>query len=251
MNVKVAICDDMEYFIDQIKDFSNEYANKQKIYIEITSFSDPEILLKQIEMTRYDIFILDIEMPGITGIELGRRIKEKDEDAVIIYVTSYQDYAFDAMQIEIAGFILKPSDEGRFTRVMDRAVMMVSGLQEQIQIENQYLKATVEYEKIQIYVKDIAVIEKQGNSVVITMRNGREHKYYTTLKKIEEKLSRKRFLKISNSCYVHIAYVKGLDDQCVVMPIGSSDKYYPISRKAQKSVDLEVKRMLAKKRSLI
>ena len=78
-----------------------------------------------------DIALLDIEMPGMNGIELAKYIKEKYADCIIIFITAYDrfDYAIEAMHIKAFDYLLKPWKEERLCELIDTAIENVRSMQ--------------------------------------------------------------------------------------------------------------------------
>ena len=78
-----------------------------------------------------DIALLDIEMPGMNGIELAKYIKEKYADCIIIFITAYDrfDYAIEAMHIKAFDYLLKPWKEERLCELINTAIENVRSMQ--------------------------------------------------------------------------------------------------------------------------
>lgn len=84
-------------------------------------FKKSEDALKWAEENPVDVAFLDVEMPVMNGIELARRLKEKDENIRIVFVTAYQQYALDAFGVEAIGYLLKPYDREEVEHELDKA----------------------------------------------------------------------------------------------------------------------------------
>ena len=78
-----------------------------------------------------DIALLDIEMPGMNGIELAKYIKEKYAECIIIFITAYDrfDYAIEAMHIKAFDYLLKPWKEERLCELINTAIENVRSMQ--------------------------------------------------------------------------------------------------------------------------
>jgi len=70
---------------------------------------------------RFDIVFLDIQMDGMNGIEAARKLRERQEDTVLIFITGIKEYVFDALDLYAFHYLLKPVDEGKFAEVLQRA----------------------------------------------------------------------------------------------------------------------------------
>ena len=77
---------------------------------EAISFSDPFTALSWLESRSADLALLDIDMPGMDGMELAARIKQKCPKTAVIFLTGYSQYAVDAFQLHVSGYLLKPVD---------------------------------------------------------------------------------------------------------------------------------------------
>ena len=92
--LKIAICDDDLPDLQRIYDLIAEYTkDHSELDISVTAFKSSDALLKQIGSQRYHIYILDVMMDGLDGIEVGAAIRKTDESAAIIYLTVSPDYA--------------------------------------------------------------------------------------------------------------------------------------------------------------
>ncbi len=86
---------------------------------ELAGFSDPFEALEYMEKNRTDVAFLDIEMPGMTGLEVARTIKEKWPSMNVIMATAYGQYAVDAMQMYISGYLMKPIRQEKVREALD------------------------------------------------------------------------------------------------------------------------------------
>lgn len=84
--------------------------------------SGPELLEALKTEGRFDLYLLDVVMPEMTGIELGLRLRRQDQEAVIIYLTVSPEYAISAYETQAFGYLVKPVDRERLYQVLDRAI---------------------------------------------------------------------------------------------------------------------------------
>lgn len=81
-----------------------------------------------------DLAILDIEMPGTSGIELGSRIKKLVPDMALIYTTGYEQYALEAYKLDAIAYLLKPCDKTRLKTALETARILTSQRNRQIEL---------------------------------------------------------------------------------------------------------------------
>ena len=91
------------------------------IYVE--SFHSSRKLWEKLDDgTVYDIYLLDIIMPEIDGLELGKKIRSITNKGIIIYLTSSKEYALDAYQVYAMQYLVKPIEQETLSQTMDRAI---------------------------------------------------------------------------------------------------------------------------------
>lgn len=110
------IVDDEKSAIDVLK---NLLENSQKIHI-IKTFNKSSDAIKEIPKLKFDVAFLDIDMPGINGIELARNINELNNNIEIVFVTEYDEYAIDAFRVNAIDYLLKPMLSNHINETIDR-----------------------------------------------------------------------------------------------------------------------------------
>lgn len=71
---------------------------------------------------RFDIIFLDIQMDGMNGIETAKRLRERQEETILIFLTGLREYVFEALDLYAFHYLLRPVDEKNFAGVLERAV---------------------------------------------------------------------------------------------------------------------------------
>lgn len=125
--MKVAICDDESLCRAHVLDIATDYAeDRQDKDVIFEMFSGPEALLQATrENGSYDIYILDIVMPGLNGIRLGQALRDEGVESKIIYLTSSEEYALESFRVRAFDYILKPIEKQAFYTVMDEAISSI------------------------------------------------------------------------------------------------------------------------------
>lgn len=121
--MNIAICDDETEYANDIRVHLNQYSSEHGLTFDIYDFNSGEEILAS--NTVFDIAFLDIEMEGINGIEVGRELQKANPDLVLIYVTAYNHYLDDALDLGITRFFDKPIDSQRFYEGMDKAISKI------------------------------------------------------------------------------------------------------------------------------
>ena len=123
--LRIAICDDISTELRHVVGLTNEYLAARNQSAHIREYSHPDALLTACEAETFHIFLLDMVMPMISGLELGRGIRRMNTDAQIIYITTEPGFALDAYSVNPLNYLLKPVDRGVFFAAMDLAAEKV------------------------------------------------------------------------------------------------------------------------------
>ena len=104
--MKIAICDDDNSFLQNVKFLINKiYSNPDKL--SIYEYESGEQFLLQFKPQLYDVIILDIEMCGITGLEVAEEIRKIDKSVILAFLTSHQEFATLGYEVNAFRYILK------------------------------------------------------------------------------------------------------------------------------------------------
>lgn len=105
--MRILICDDNKNILDQLQKYIMEFFKSRKLKSpKICCYHSGEALLS--DAGSKDIVFLDIEMPGLNGIYVGKELKEKNKNTIIFIITSYVEYLDDAMRFHVFRYLSKP-----------------------------------------------------------------------------------------------------------------------------------------------
>ena len=105
--VRIIICDDSRIAVDTIAGAVQSVFGAKQIPVAVRKFTDPEKVLEFCKTNMSDLALLDIEMPGLDGIALGKRIRGYNAVSEIIYISNREDQVFSALHVHPFGFIRK------------------------------------------------------------------------------------------------------------------------------------------------
>jgi len=130
--LNIAICDDLPNQLAVIAAYTKEYIESSALEAEVLQFTHPDTLLKACETVRFHIYILDIVMPLVNGIEVGREIRRFDREAQIIYATTEPTFALESFMANPINYLIKPLDKIHFFETLALAISKVNMNEEQI-----------------------------------------------------------------------------------------------------------------------
>ena len=94
--VRIAICDDMSHELQNLVALTEQYVSRNGVDAEVIGFNHPDALLTAMEAERFHVYVLDIVMPMVSGLELGKAIRRIDREAQIIYASTEPQFALQA-----------------------------------------------------------------------------------------------------------------------------------------------------------
>ncbi len=218
--IKIAVCDDNKDFAESVCSvLSSEYKD-----CCVDCYSDGAVLMKSIaDKQEYDIYILDIEMPKVSGMKIARAIRDYQKNAVIIFLTGYIKYAVDSFELNIFRFIPKDEIKKRLIRAIDDALKLVD-TDERFYIADN---------KIKLYVKDILYVKKNKNDVVFCTCKGEISEKKKSLQNVMESLKSRRFVMIERGYIANIVHIERIENNNAVI---SNGDVLPIGRRRMKEL---------------
>lgn len=127
----IALCDDDARQIQLTHKLLDNYLSLRGVAAKIWEFSNGQALLNAMYDETFDLYLLDIVMPEMDGIDLGMELRKTDENGVIIYLTTSPDFALQGYQTKAASYLLKPVRENELFRALDDAFKAITNRREQ------------------------------------------------------------------------------------------------------------------------
>ncbi|MDO5156511.1 MAG: LytTR family DNA-binding domain-containing protein [Eubacteriales bacterium] len=230
--IKIAICDDEQERIELHKQIVEENLQQCKVGFQIATYNQSDNLLYDIVEDHffYDLLLLDIEMPGNTGMELAEKIKPYLPNVKIIFITSHIEYAIDAFELSIFRYVPKNDTEKRLPAALQDAMKLI-----ELEDGKVYtIQTNSRLEKLPY--KDIYYIERDGKNASFTTANG-VSKVRKSLQQVYEELDGDEFIFIDRGCIVNIIYIMQIKEGMAVLKSGET---LPISRSHLQEVKEEI-----------
>ena len=211
--IKIAICDDEA----NIRTYLSSLIGAQSCPCEILEYTSAGDCLA--DHREIDLFFLDIELSpsGLDGMALARKIREQatGTQPVIIFVTGYERYVFDAFDVGAFQYLLKPVDEEKFAQVFARAVAQIGTTKEKL---GRVLTLQSANTSKTVPLDSIYYIESSNHKVELHLKNG-EFACYAKIGDLELELQ-DQFFRIHEGYLVNLAYVAGYSKTEVTLTNG-------------------------------
>lgn len=212
--LKIAVLDDEQIFYESIKKKIYSFYEKLHLVVSVDCYSSGKALMYEVDDGKYyDIYLLDIDLPDMSGMDLGRILREKSPYCYIVFLTAYPQYAIEGYSAKAYQYILKDEWEKKLD-------VTLRNIQKEIQsrMEPSY-RITVSTKLEKVPVKDIYYLYKNGKNVVFQTRNG-ESTIRKTLSEVYEELPEKEFIYVDRSFIVNIEHVMKLKNKEIYMSNG-------------------------------
>ena len=129
--MKIAICDDDVRCREKLLNMINAYAMRSEQKLNVTVYEQPTALLDDVSrLGGFDIYLLDIIMPGLNGIQLGLELRQSDCVGKMLYLTSSREYAIDAFKVKASDYLLKPVEQDKLFAALDDAIGTITNRRE-------------------------------------------------------------------------------------------------------------------------
>ncbi|MFN8311053.1 MAG: LytTR family DNA-binding domain-containing protein [Chitinophagales bacterium] len=193
----------------------------------VAKCSSPDEAMEVLKREKIDLMFLDIQMPGMTGIEMLSKLETKP---VTIIITANNDKALDAFNLDVVDYVVKPFSFDRFNHAVDRAKAYLQykhqdndGLKE----KPDYMMVRSDYKVLKIFFKEIKYIEGFGEYVKIMQNNGQNVITLEALKNLEKVLPKDQFLRIHKSYIINTNIVHTVSGNVITTRDG---KEFPVGK---------------------
>lgn len=233
MTFNIALCDDEEGILIGLDKKILEISQEENIQVEIKAYYDPTILINDVKQytSYYDIFILDIEMPEMMGIELAESIKELNKDSIIIFITGHDKYAYDAYQVRAFHYLKKPVHKEKLRTSLKEVITYIR--QKQLQESPGTFAIRCRDEYVNIPYNEIIYFEKNRNKVNVICED-KVYQFYNSIKKLNNELmDKENFVQSHQGYIINADKIISFKNRVVILEDGYE---IPVSRSNEKII---------------
>lgn len=226
MVYRIAVCDDETGHLDNMKALIGEWSRQSGYRCQVNAFSSAEEFLFQYEDNKaYDILLLDVEMKGISGIQLAKRIRKENSRAEIIFITSHFEFIAEGYEVDALHYLVKPVPGDKLMTVLTKAA-------EKLSAEPPSVLITCEGETVKLYEEDIVYVESFRHYICVYTKQRaagkgyREYRMKENISVFQEKLSQD-FFRIHRSYLVSLKHIERISRTSVQV---EGDAELPLAR---------------------
>lgn len=223
--IHIASIEDNPAEEDVLRAHLSRYAKEKNVELDVAWFSSAVEFMSQ--KRAFDVILMDIDLPGVNGMEAATLLRTYDEETPLIFVTNLAQYAVKGYEVNALDFIVKPVGYQSFSVRLDKALRV---------LERKRGKTIAIYTRDTLRVlstADIAYIEVTNHELIYHVVSAGEDERVqvrATLKSAEAELDSASFTRISNSCIINMSHVKRVAGDALYMKNGET-LYFSRSRK--------------------
>lgn len=219
MTLRCLLVDDEPLAIDLLEGYVSKTAALQLVGKCSSAFQAMEML----ETTEVDLLFLDIQMPGLTGLEFSRSLQNGPR---VIFTTAFEQYAIDGYKVDALDYLLKPISYPEFLTAVNKAKRWFENTARQADDPRNSIIVKADYKLIQIDFNNILYIEGLKDYVKFVLdKNEKPVLSLMSMKVLEEKLPAKRFMRVHRSFIVNLEKITTIERNRIVF----GKEYIPIS----------------------
>lgn len=220
--IRIAIVEDEKNYAQTLIKFCDRYAKAQQEEIFAVCYDNPMVFLQKYRAD-VDIVLMDILMPQMNGMDCARRLRKRDENVMLCFITSMAQYAIQGYEVGAVDFIVKPVSYDEFSMKMNR---MVRVLKKQA-TDSIFVSSRNEMKKLDL--RDLYYVEVYNHSLIYHTSTG-DLEAYGKLSSLEVDERFHNFLRVSPSHLVNCRLISSVQDDSLVV----NGVKLPISRRRRK-----------------
>ena len=204
--LRILICDDDAVFAQELSRRVRRLLQEKGLQAQLHIHQYAEEIPRA-AMERYDIAFLDVDFSGrsYTGIDIARALREKNRNAVILFVTNFPEYAPEGYEVQAFRYLLKSAVPAKLESYLQQAL-------EQVEKAAKTVSINICGETVRVPVDDILYIESQQHVVQLYLTEEKSYRFYASIGALEEMLEPEGFLRIHKSYLVNMRHIQKL--QC-------------------------------------
>lgn len=212
MQYRVAVCDDSQPDRENLIRLAEQWAQQRGDGMEWVEFSSAEqFWFRYTEDKSFDLILLDIEMQGMDGVSLARRLRKLDANVPLIFVTGYSDYIADGYEVAALQYLLKPVSRQKLFAALSRAA-------EKLEQNGRYLNLELSGETVRLPLYEIRYLDVNQNYTTVHAKQ--DYTVKRSLAELEEQLD-ERFFRTGRSLIVNLREIRRVTKQEIFLADGT------------------------------
>ncbi len=248
--MRIAYLEDLKEHREQVLPLIEDWIRRKSPTSSVAVFPDAKSFLFKLEDTTFDVLLLDILMPGLDGMSLAKKLRDRGDESLIVFLTGERDFVFEGYKVAAMDYLLKPIQKAELEGVLTRAQEELEHTVPEVVLDTGDGLESVRLDRV-------AAIEVRDKELLFTLAETRND--YTQkvirgslndwIQKIRDLGYAESFLQIHRSYLCHIGHVQRLESDTVELRDGSR---LPVARSRRKEVQrqyLDYRKSMARDKS--
>ena len=226
--MNIAIVDDLPMDQERLQKALMTYAAIHRLSLDIHVFSSAEEFLADYQPLKYTILFLDIFMEGMTGIEAAAKVREADDEVLLVYLTTSEEHRAQAFETYASAYLVKSPDDSVLYKTMDHLLHLCT------EREEKRFFFVCDRQNMSLRYDDIMALQTEGNYILLRTVKGDTFKTRMLFSDAAKEFSKdKRFLSIVRGVIVNLDHVQSItEDTCQLV----GDLSFPLNTRKARTI---------------
>lgn len=214
--IKIIVCDDKKKSLERIREFVYDISKKLKRKVEVYTYQSGrevnDLLCKQ--KSHFDLLLLDIDMPEVSGFDIAREMRQAESDTVLIFISSHEHYVFKSIEYRPFRYIRKQYLEEELYHALKDAYKLIDSESDKTII------IKVDDEDIRLKRSEIMYYEIESRKLSIHLKNKNVLNIRKTIRDFYKELADDNFIQINSGCVVNAKYIDKISSNDITLENG-------------------------------
>lgn len=211
----ILICDDEPAVARQVEQLARQHLEQRGIPVQCTVCTRGEEVLARSDLAQYQLALLDVDLETMTGIALGRRLKQQNPELVLVYISAYLEFAPEGYTVRAFRYLLKRDMERMLPSCLDAVLAEHSWECRTLPIRQGRRETEVPLDQIYYLESDLRKINVYGETLHKPLCS-----YYGKLTDLPASLQEDGFLRVGRSFVVNMRYIRQISNYKVMLQNG-------------------------------
>lgn len=229
--MRVAFVDDEQNYLDEMVQLCHAFSMKNHCLIETFTFSSGKAFLEALDEDEFSVVFMDIYMEGMDGVTTALKLREQNNNCILVFLTSSMDYMPDAFSCHAFEYITKPFSPQRISDVLTDILKVLPPSKKYIEISNSR-------KTVRVFLDDILSVLTDAHYLDIQLTDGTVLRSRMTMTEfIERSENDARFISINKGITLNADYILDFENNCCILENGS---HFPVRVRDRLKVEQEV-----------